>query len=145
MEISGDRELKRKIEQLKGRARAALLDAAEAGAGIIKRAAEPNAPGPHIEIGNEKVKGGVAEVEIGPDREHWYYRFFEFGAGQHEIKGSPLVFEGNSGTVVTGKVSHPGMAAEPFLRPAADKNEDEVRDEAGKVFRREIDRIVGGG
>lgn len=144
LELTGDRELKSKLDALGVRARAALLDAAKAGAEVIEAAAEPNAPGPFIIIGNEKVEGGVASVEIGPDEEHWYFRFFEFGATQHEIKGSPLVFEGDAGLVVTRKVGHPGMAAEPFLRPAADEKKDAAKDAAGQVFRAEIERLTIG-
>lgn len=142
IKLEGDKELKRKLDLLGRRAQAALLKAAEAGAQVIETAAEQKAPGPHIVIGNQKVDGGRAEVDIGPDKEHWHYQFFETGATGHEIKGSPLVFEGEQGLIVTKKVNHPGMPAEPFLRPAIDGKREETKDAAGKVFKAEIDQLV---
>ncbi len=140
--FSGDKELKDKLDQLGKRGRAALLPAARAGAQVIEMEAEILAPGPHIYTGNEKIDGGVAEIEIGPDEEHWAWRFFEFGATEHEIKGSPLVFEGEHGLVITKSVNHPGMTAKPFMRPAAVRKEVEAGKEAGKVFKSEIDKLV---
>jgi HK97 gp10 family phage protein len=140
--LEGDKELKRKLDLLGRRARGALLKAAEAGAEVIENAAEQRAPGPHIVIGNQKVEGGRAEVDIGPDKEHWHYQFFETGATGHEISGSPLVFEGEAGLVVTKKVNHPGMPAEPFLRPALSDKREDAKDAAGRVFKAEIDQLV---
>lgn len=140
--IEGDQALKDKLDQLGKRGRVALLPAARAGAAIIEDAAELLAPGPHIITGNEKTEGGMAEIEIGPDEEHWAYRFIEFGATDHEIKGNPLVFEGDSGLVITRRVNHPGLTARPFLRPAADRNKKEVSEAAGKVFKSEIAKLV---
>lgn len=142
VKITGDAELKRKLAQLGTKARGALLDAAMAGGEVIEQAAEPKAPGPHIEIGHEKIDGGRASVEIGPDKEHWFYQFFETGASRHEIKGSPLVFEGERGLVITQKVDHPGIPAAPFLRPAMQSKKDAARDAAGRMFRRVIDKLV---
>lgn len=142
VEISGDAELKRKLELLGAKARAALLDAARSGAEEIEREADKLAPEPHIEIGDERVEGGTAEVSIGPDDAHWYYRFFEFGATRHEIKGNPLVFEGEKGLIVTRRVNHPGMPARPFLRPAADMRKEAAVKRVGETFRREIDKLV---
>lgn len=143
IKLEGDQELKRKLEQLKGKARGALLDAAKAGAEPIQDDAQRDAPGGEpILIGNEKIDGGTAEVDIGFDEEKWFLRFFEFGATAHEITGSPIAFEGENGLVMTGKVDHPGMPAKPFLRPAADNNKDSARDAAGKVFKAEIDKLM---
>jgi HK97 gp10 family phage protein len=98
--------------------------------------------GTEIFLGNQKLGDGTAEVDIGFDEEKWFLRFFEFGASDHEIKGAPLAFEGESGLVITGSVQHPGMPAKPFMRPAADNKKDEARDAAGDVFRKEIDKLV---
>lgn len=142
IKLTGDLELKRKLEQLKARARGALLDAAEAGADVVQADADRRAPGPHIITGNKVVEGGKATVEIGPDKEHWYYQFAETGATAHEITGAPLVFLGERGLIITRKVAHPGMDAHPFLRPALSTQRDAARDKAGEVFRREIDKLV---
>jgi HK97 gp10 family phage protein len=143
--LIGEKELKEKLEKLGSRARASLLTATQAGGEVIREEANRNAPGPHVVMGHEKAQNSQAEVEIGPDEEHWYYRFFEFGAGPHEIKAktaAALAFEGRSGLVITQAVQHPGMAAVPFLRPAMDGKRKETVAEMGQVFRREIDRLV---
>ena len=147
LKLIGDKDLKRKLDQLGVKARVALLPAARAGAKPIQRVANQKAPGPNIVTGNEEVEGGRAEISIGPDKEHWYYGFFEFGATEHEIKGKPLLaFEGDSGPVITKRIkSHPGMPAEPFLRPAADSQKNAAKDEAGKVFRVEINKLTVSG
>lgn len=140
--FKGDKELKDKLEMLGKRGRAALLPAARAGAQIVEMEATLLAPGPHIITGNEKTEGGMAEIEIGPDEEHWAWRFVEFGATEHEIKGNPLIFEGEHGLVVTKSVKHPGLTAKPFMRPAAVRKEVEAGQAAGKIFKEEIDKLV---
>lgn len=148
LKITGERDLKRKLDELGAKARGALLKAAQAGGEVIQADANGSAPGPHVVVGNGKVEGGRAEVSIGPDKEHWYYQFFETGASEHEIKGSrkrkgkAIAFEGDDGLVVTGSVDHPGIEAKPFLRPAIDRRKEQARDRAGKVFKEEIDRMV---
>lgn len=140
VEIVGDEQLKLKLQRLGQRAQGALVKANQAGAEPVKGTANSKAPGPHIHQGPVKVNGGRAESSIGPDKEHWYYTFAEFGATRHEITGEPLVFEGRNGLVITRKVDHPGHPADPFLRPAAEQERDAARDAAGKVFRAEIDK-----
>lgn len=143
--IKGDKELKRKLERLGTRAQAALGRAAQAGAGPVKESANQMAPGPHIITSEPVINGSQASVDIGPDEEHWAYRFIEFGAKPHEISGSPLIFEGRNGLVITKKVQHPGLTARPFLRPAAKSQQDAARDAAGNVFKKEIDALTEGG
>jgi len=43
---------------------------------------------------------------------------FEKGVGRHEINPKGNVLKLADGGFVTGPVEHPGMAAEPFLKPA---------------------------
>ena len=147
IKLEGIDELRKKLDQLQSRVDDAMLDAARAGAKVIVDEANSNAPGPHVVVGNEQTQENEASVEIGPDEEHWYYRFFETGATAHEIKaakGSALAFEGSAGDVITRSVDHPGMAANPFLRPAMEDKEEAAKNAAGKEFRREIERIAGG-
>ena len=111
--------------------------AVEEGGEVIRQEANRLAPGPHVVMEVEEGKG-FATAKIGPDEEHWYYRFFETGAGRHLITGDPLVFEGRKGTVITGSVDHPGMAARPFLRPAFDGKSGEARDQLGERLKRAV-------
>lgn len=150
-EVKGGKELAAKLRALGADAKAALIEADTAGANVILDAANAVAPGPHVVFQITKKSATSVEVSIGPDKEHWYYRFFELGAGPHEIvaglsarrqvrlahggrapkqelqtvtKESNLSFQGNNGLVIIHEVSHPGMAARPFLRPAIDMNKD---------------------
>lgn len=145
IKIEGDHELHERLKKLGARARASLLTAAQAGARVIEEDADRRAPGPYVIVGNERVEGGMAEVEIGPDRDHWYYRFFEFGATEHEIKGEPLAFQADGETVFAMGATHPGMSAQPFLRPAVDTQRNQAVSAVGRVFRAEIERLTRGG
>lgn len=143
VKLEGDEELKRKLNVLGERANASLLSAVRAGAEDLREEANRLAPSPDVVAGNEKVESGVAEISVGPREEKWYLRFFEFGAMTHEIKGTPLAFEGENGLVITRGVRHPGMPARPFLRPAIMQNKERIVQIIGSVFRREVDRMAG--
>lgn len=105
--------------QQQERLRQAMLAAAE----VIRIEAARQAPGPHIVAKMKYVGRRRAQALIGPDKAHWYYQFFETGAQPHEISARRvrrLVFPGRAGIVFVQRVRHTGMAAQPFLRPAAD-------------------------
>lgn len=145
VKLTGDQELKEKLRRMGQAVVQINREAAEAGAKVILAAALPNAPGPHLEMETVKADEDQAEVNIGPDKEHWYYQFIETGATSHEIgpkNRKALAFPGRDGEVVTKKLKHPGIAAEPFLRPAMQNNQDQATDAAGDTFRAEIDKYV---
>ena len=146
--IEGREELKAKFERLGRAARGPALERAVlAGAEPIRDEANRRAPGPHIEAEISEASEQAAEVEIGPDREHWYYRFFEFGAGSHAIgpsKGRAIRFPGSEGETIRFGVVHPGMEARPFLRSALDGRKDEATREVGEELRRGIEAVCGG-
>ena len=145
--IEGGAELKAKLQALASGVSGVLQVAAEAGAEVIAAEAERLAPGPHIEMAPGKVTNARAQVFIGPDDDHWYYKFLETGAGDHEITPATkqaLAFLGAEGPVVAKIVAHPGLDAEPFLRPAIDSQTAPATDAAGRILRREIARIAGG-
>ena len=94
IKLEGDKELKRKLDLLGRRARGALLKAAEAGAEVIENAAEQRAPGPHIVIGNQKIDGGRAEVDIhGNEAENplIYYDGYEVTEINHPLLSTYLI------------------------------------------------------
>ena len=146
--VEGADELKAKLEALGTKARGAILErAGEAGAEVIRAAAEANAPGPHIELALSRSAEYAVEFEIGPDMAHWYYQFFETGAGRHTIEGNTkmaVAFLGADGEVVREVVDHPGMKAKPFLRPAIDAKGDEATQVVGRILRREIESVASG-
>jgi HK97 gp10 family phage protein len=129
VKIEGGAELLVVLDELGENVRQALAGAAEAGANIIRDAANGLAPGPHViakYVWSKRFKKTRVNFKIGFDKEHWYYVFFERGAHEHGILGTPLLAfpgEGGERDVVT-YVEHPSMAARPFLRPAMDQNKD---------------------
>lgn len=137
--IEGGEELLAKLQQLGVDVRGVLKEAILAGAEEIWRPANQNAPGPHVIAEVTDSDQNSATVGIGPDKEHWYYQFFETGAQAHEITGAPLAFVGEEGTVITGRVGHPGMAAKPFLRPAFDRHKGDAEDSVGESLRKVVE------
>jgi len=132
------------IQELKERGdnvRAILKDAANLGAEIIIDVAEVYAPVPGA-VAKETVMShkDVAIVDIGVSKKKWWAKFFEVGATPHEIKGTkmPLVFEGDDGRIVTWMVEHPGMPAQPFLRPAFDGQKDNATKTVGAVIKGQV-------
>lgn len=135
IQIVGGEKLLRQLHQMGVDVRGVLKAAALAGAEEIRKPANQDAPGPHVIAEVVESDKESATVGIGPDEQHWYYHFFETGAQAHEITGAPLAFEGEEGTVITGRVGHPGMAAKPFLRPAFDRHKGDAEASVGDKLR----------
>ncbi len=143
--VEGGDQLLKELAALGGNVRSTARTAVRAGAKVIQAQAETNAeaiatrPAKHTQIKiSQRVKGTI-EAMIGPSKRKWFYRYFEMGVTPHEISGQPLVFEGDEGLVIIGSVSHPGMAARPWLRPAFDTKQGEAPDAVADVFRRAIE------
>ena len=145
-EIKGDKDFEKKLIGLRKDMSKILEEAAQAGADVIADEANHLAPGPNIETEVVESKMTHADVEIGPDEDHWYYRFFEFGAGPHEISPSSvggLQFPGREGEAVVRMIAHhQGMGASPFLRPAHDGKQKEAEQATGKVFLSVINKYL---
>lgn len=142
MHLEGGEELIAALEELDLTVKRELRAAALVGADVVKRVANARAPGPNIEASVSQTTGAKVVVDIGPDAAHWFYRFHETGAAAHEIHGAGLLaFEGRDGVVITPRVSHPGMAASPFLRPAFDENQEAARDAMGDALRARIAEV----
>lgn len=79
---------------------------------------------------------GPLYAEIGPSV--FYGVFQEFGTrGPYEIRpkrpGGVLVFTVNGTRVVTKKVTHPGLDARPYMRPAAQDIAADLTDKTGSA------------
>lgn len=181
-------EFNRKLERLAKAVREEVVTLAlAAGGAVIESAAEQRAPGPHIGVevmkGSELMKGwrsGAAQgikpnalyVAIGPDKEHWYYRFHEYGVKAHSVtkrkrtrkeidariaqgrearsrlkrqfagKRPAMVFSIDGKLIFARKVK--GYAAKPFLRPAADSQGPAAMQAIGAVLKREIEKAARG-
>ena len=135
VKIEGGEALARALKRL-GPAAAEIMGAAVvAGGRIIAAAANPLAPEPQIEVNLVEQTKTRAAAEVGPPQDKWYWRFIETGAEGHEIRGTPLAFEGQEGLIIIGRVDHPGMAAHPFLRPAFDNQRENATDKIGDSFK----------
>jgi len=144
VKIDGMDELLVKLRRLGDSAEKYVELATKIGAEFIRDEAIGRAPGPEIHDVMAQRTASSATAYIGPDRKHWYYQFFETGAGGHEIKGNQyLAFVGNQGLVITKSVQHPGVSAAPFLRPAIQGNQNEITRRMGAAFKRAIDEVAG--
>ena len=128
--ISGGDALLHKLKQMGIDVAALLPAAALAGAGVVVADANPRAPRPVVAAEIVKQTKKRVEVHIGIPDEQWYLKFFETGTQPHEIPGPLTIpFEGEMHLV--GGADHPGMGAQPFLRPALDGNTYQARDAVG--------------
>lgn len=121
-----------------------VLEAAVlAGAEVIREEAAGNAPGSGaIAKEIDAKKPGNVTAAVGPDKAHWYYQFLETGAQAHEIgpdTRQAMMFEGSEGEKFSRSIQHPGMAADPFLRPAVDGKRQDAVDSVGQVIRKAIE------
>lgn len=103
----------------------------------------------HIEIDVWKSTPTVCRIKIGPDPDHWYGRLLETGANAHTItarEGKVLMFYVGGQLVSAKEVHHPGMAAQPFLRPALDtKHQEALRLFGAEMKRRLVAKARIGG
>lgn len=140
--LDGAEELIARLKELGDiAAGAAVMEAVIEGGKAMKDEIESRAPGPHIVVWPSMggLKRGYAEVWIGPDKEHWYYRFFETGASPHEIEpfaAEALLLVG--GNLREKVLHHPGMGANPFMRPGFDASEARVKARIGERLWEEL-------
>lgn len=148
IKVHGDKELIEKIRKVGTQLEKAMRKATLEGGEVAAVEARRRAPGPYIETEIVSERPGRVDLEIGPDAEHWYYQFFETGASSHEIDGNvkqALAFIQGAEEIVVKRVRHPGIAAEPFMRPALEENQTAVKDAMINVFNIELDKIIRGG
>ena len=128
VEVTNLEEVRRVLEQLGPKAVAAMPAAIAEGAKVLQARMVALGPGPHIEIEQDG-----ASAEIGPDKEHFYYCFFETGTSAHLVEPrekSALKW----GEQYAARSRPGGMAAEPFMRPAVDEGVGEIGEAMGKVL-----------
>lgn len=143
--LEGDEALLRKLRELGIKVSDVLEQAVDAAAEIVQAGAIGLAPGPAIERDTTMKRATRVEVEVGPDREHWYYRFAETGAAVHGIApktAKVVLFYGDAGETFRARVTHPGIPATPFLRPAMDSRSDEAQREMGDEWKRAIRSVT---
>jgi HK97 gp10 family phage protein len=143
--VEGSEQLLKELASLGGNVRSTARTALRSGTKVIQEQAEQNAAtlgtksGKHTKIKATSRVGGIIEMMLGCTDKFWFFRYFETGTTPHEIAGAPLIFEGDEGLIITGGVSHPGMAAAPWLRPAFDAKQTAAVDAVGDRIRQAIE------
>lgn len=138
VKIEGLDDLTGAFQRIKGACDTVLEPAARAGAEVIRNEAIKKAPGPHIELNVKRVTQKKAEVVIGPDKEHWYYQFAEYGTSAHTVKPSKKKALSWPGGPVVKKVMHPGRSRDPFLQPAIENNQSSILSAISEALRKAI-------
>lgn len=138
VELVGADELERAIKRLGDDASRVLAAAFEAAAVVLVEAIKPNAPGDQIAHDVIEQTPARVEVDVGPTREAWHYRFFETGVQPHEV--TPTTARAlRIGDRFAARATPGGFAARPFMRPAIDENQSQVEAAAGEVLREAIE------
>lgn len=143
IEVEGADELIAKLKTLGIEARTARNDAAMAAADVWKNLMNDLAPGPHVEATIHTNTDRKVIIEIGPEPDRWYYRFFELGAQPHEITPHKLTHEALAyDDIVVKRVMHRGVSPRPFMRPVADTREQDAVDAFGDYLLKLIERHI---
>lgn len=139
--LEGDEALLAKLRALGIRVQDVLELAVLDAATLVRDAARPDAPGPHVEMETTRKTAQMVEVSVGPDLPHWYYRFFETGtAGHGPRRRRFMVWQDGGGVIVARFVS--GVGAAPFLRPAMDGNSGAAQVAMGSKWRTAVESVT---
>ncbi len=134
IEIRNLDEVKRLIAELGPRAKTVLPQAVEEGAKVLQAKMISLAPGPGIGI---EMNGATAY--IGPDKQHFYYAFFETGTSAHRVSPVRKQALNWGGDAFSAGHTVGGIAPEPFMRPAVDEGADAVGQRVGEVIAQALD------
>lgn len=146
VKLEGLEECLKLLEMAGESAIQALEEALLEGAEVMRAEAELNAPGGEGMVKEvESKKRGEATVAVGPDKAHWFFRFFETGTTAHEVnpdeaKALHLV---PLGDVIVARAQAGGMAARPFLRPAFDGKAEQAKQKFGEAIWKRIEAVLG--
>lgn len=140
VEVEGGDELIAELRALGVDVEMALKEATLAGGQVLVDEMNDLAPGPHIDAEVRSATPNKVTLDIGPDPQHWYYRFFETGVQPHEITPRTKKALAFDDVVVKRVTKHPGMAARPFMRPVADTRADEAAAAVGGHLAAVIER-----
>ena len=152
MTVTGGDEIVRKL-----RAKGVNLERAQevvlrAGAEVVRQAAADNVRSASSSVASDITiqrvgdeNGGVV-MGIAPTRKTWYAVFLERGSRGHSVtatSGKALRFIGTSGVVYRRSIYTKGVAARPFMRPAADENHERIVDAVGDKARTILEISAG--
>ena len=134
VEIQGLAALKAQLQAI---AAAATKADAAAAAERIREAAAQNAGSISSRLGGAIVSERQADgsYAVGPDKDHWWGMYLEFGTKQHDNEVRNKLVLASSGQVYGRRVSHPGSTGHPWLLPAFEA----AKDDAVEAVRAEVD------
>ncbi len=149
--LVGKNQIARKLKGLSGKVAGSIARrSGSAGARVIRNEARRLAPQEsgnlrkaiNVRVRRFQNKSGFhfyVAVDNGPSAKHdgWYAHFLEYGTQPHEIKPNKAsaLNLGSSSAVLYNVVNHPGIAAQPFMRPAFDtKKDDSVKVVSQKLW-----------
>ena len=139
--ITGESELMDRLNSMSDDLKKNITkEALMAGAKVVKREMSAKARGSiaqSIEIEFSDTTG-IPTIRIGPDKEHWYAAFQEFGAVPHTVKINSKQILSDGGDFFGREIRHPGLTKKPFVRPAIDDHEAEVKTAMMAVIRRRL-------
>ena len=142
VKIEGGEALLKALRDADGNVKKSLRAASKAGMDVIRADAvarmPPNRYKKVLVMKSSFPRKEICEATVRISKRAWKMRFVEQGVTAHEIKGSPLAFEGDNGLVITGAVHHPGLAARPFIRPAFDAKHEEAKAACGESLRQAV-------
>lgn len=113
--VTGIDEMLRRLHQIGSQATKIENEALRAGAEVLKRTMEKNAPGPsqkrrlhlirNIQMSRVKYKKGEKVIEVGPGKDAFYAHFLEFGTTKMAARPfvEPSVYE--AAEAVVGRIT----------------------------------------
>jgi HK97 gp10 family phage protein len=137
--IEGGGELLKALRRQEKNVGDVLETAVKAGAQLVAQVASGYAPEPVITTDTVKKSKKLVIVDSGPPDDKWYWKYLETGAQPHEIPG-PLVIEFDGILHRVGGASHPGITAQPFMRPAFDGQSKRAVNVVGKELRKAVEK-----
>lgn len=143
VKIEGGDELLARMRELNVNVGRVLGQALDAAAKPIVELANNRAPARLITTERKRSTRGRVALSVGFPRNKWYWQFWETGAAAHRIRAKrakALTFDAGGEQLFRRLVSHPGMAARPFLRPAFDEGKGAAIREATRVLRQAVER-----
>ena len=135
VEIEGIEDVVKQLKRVGVDITDALELIATAGAAVMAERVAGGAPG---EIAGSIVTDTLeksrkrVEVGTGPDKDHFYARYVEFGTQAHEIRPSTAKALTIDGGLYAG-ATHPGNSERPFMRPAFDGGRGAAEREMAKA------------
>lgn len=156
--IENDASLGEKIRRVGSEVEGVLSQAVQLGADDVVGIANQLAPGPHVTREQSKPWNLTSKaMDIGPDKQHWFYSFFESGVQAFEIhmlkkratrgsgKTRPIHSDKRAVRFSAGVfsvVKRGPMPARPFLRQALLSHQDAIAKRMGDAFVQVLDALL---